>query len=169
MISYLLDFYVGKKWVKLEINPVTSSLFRWLWNGSHNVVKADRPVLIKLFRKMVYSKSVQDYEEAEAEFFENEICNKYPRFMSHINNSYISRKEKWAMHVRNMLKLPTHAVNTSNFVESSFRILKEFVFNRTKVMQMSRFEMEIKNVSRTVLICLFVFYLDIQSCRTYKI
>ena len=128
-----LEFILCQPFRNFVINPVSNSAFRWLRNGSHNIAKVDRPVLIKLFRKLVYSKTLEDYEKAETEFFENDVCNKYPRFINHINNSYISRKEKWSLHVRNLLQLPTHAVNTSNFVESSFRILKDFVLNRTKV------------------------------------
>ena len=109
------------------------AVWRWLWNGSHNIVKADRQVLMRLFRKLVYSKSREDFDIAEKEFLENEVCNKYPQFISHINRTYMPRKEKFAMYIRNLLQLPTHSVNTSNFVESSFRILKDFVFNRTKV------------------------------------
>lgn len=88
---------------------------------------------MKLFRKLVYSKTREEYEHAETTFFEDELTNKYPSFISHVNRSYLPRTEKWAMYVRNSLQLPTHSVNTSNFVESSFRILKDFIFNRTKV------------------------------------
>ena len=86
-----------------------------------------------MFRKLVYSKTREDYEQAESDFFDDELTNKYPSFISHINRQYIPRKEKWTLYIRNSLQLPTHSVNTSNFVEASFRILKEFTLNRTKV------------------------------------
>ena len=36
------------------------------------------------------------------------------------------------MYVRKIMKLSTHSFNTSNFVESSFRVLKYLVLSRTK-------------------------------------
>lgn len=108
------------------------AIWRWLWNGTHNISKPDRPILMKMLRNLVYSMSLEELQKAETEFFENEITNKYPKFMHHINRSYLPRKEKWAMYVRNIMKLSTHSFNTSNFVESSFRVLKYLVLSRTK-------------------------------------
>ena len=100
------------------------AIWRWLWNGTHIISKPDRPILMKMLRNLVYSMSLEELQKAETEFFENEITNKYPKFMHHINRSYLPRKEKWDMYVRNIMKLSTHSFNTSNFVESSFRVLK---------------------------------------------
>ena len=41
------------------------------------------------------------------------------------------RVNEWAISYRKSEKLPTHNVNTTNYVEVSFRIDKEILFNRT--------------------------------------
>ena len=39
-----------------------NSNWRWLFNGSHGILKADRPTLLILFRKLVYAQTYKDYD-----------------------------------------------------------------------------------------------------------
>lgn len=109
------------------------ALWRWCWAANHNVLKDDRPVLFKAFRKLLYSKTREEYDSNLNEFHENEVVEKYPNFIAHVEQSYLSRSSQWAMYYRNELQLRTHGVNTSNLVESSFRVLKDTTLNRQKV------------------------------------
>ena len=54
------------------------------------------------------------------------------RIFRYIVKNYISRPEVWTYAERYESRLPTHGNNTSNFIESSFNVLKSSVFNRQK-------------------------------------
>ena len=84
----------------------------------------------------MYSKTREDYDIKLQELYEDETVAKYPGFVTHIEDSYLGRSSQWALYVRNELQLKTHGLNTSNLVESSFRVLKDFIFNREKVSTM---------------------------------
>ena len=106
------------------------AVWRWLWSANHSIAKSDRPVLMKLFTKMVYSHTMESFDEAEENFNDDDVLQKYPGFATHIHRHYIARREKWSMYSRK--DLSTHNVNTSNICECSFRILKENLMDRTK-------------------------------------
>ena len=81
----------------------------------------------------MYSKSREEYDNKLNEFYENETVQKYPNYIAHVEQSYLPRSSQWAMYYRNDLQLRTHGMNTSNLVESSFRVMKDSTFNRQKV------------------------------------
>ena len=60
------------------------------------------------------------------------MTERYPQFYTHISESYLHRVHKWALYSRLELQLPTGGANTSNLVEASFRVLKDFIFKRQK-------------------------------------
>ena len=111
---------------------VLNAMWRWLWQGSHQIQKDDRPHLLKTFRSLLYSKSEAEYIIKKEELVTDEICLKYPHYIGHLEDSYFERKNAWAISVRNDKKCPTHSTNTSNYIEASFRITKDGQFNRTK-------------------------------------
>ena len=84
------------------------------------------------FRKLLYAKNLQDYEREMESFLSDPVVQKYENFVSHMRKNYFGRKEKWAMHVRHDLKLPTNNNQTNNLCESSFRILKDILFQRVR-------------------------------------
>ena len=84
------------------------------------------------FRKLLYAKTHVDYEKEMETFLNDQKVQKYSKFQSHLNKSYFGRKEKWCMHVRISLKLPTNDNETNNLCESSFRVLKDQVFQRIR-------------------------------------
>ena len=81
---------------------------------------------------MVYAKTKEEFDEAFKNLQDDEMTEKYPQFYTHISNAYMQRVQKWALFSRIELQLPTGGNNTSNFVEASFRVLKDFIFNRQK-------------------------------------
>ena len=67
----------------------------------------------------------------------DETCRRCERYIKHLEKAYFKRKKSWAICVRNDEKLPTHSTNTSNYIESSFRITKDRQFNRTKAFNLA--------------------------------
>ena len=99
---------------------------------AHGIPQKHRAHLFHLFRSLVYSKSTSDFELAREKFMEDDILNAYPNFEDHITRTYLHRIEAWATHVRLEQKYPNHNINTTNYLESSFRVTKDLEFNRTK-------------------------------------
>ena len=56
--------------------------------------------------------------------------------MVHIEEDVLPRKNSWSLLFRIQEKLPTSSVNTTNYVESSFRWTKEYQFNRHRAYNM---------------------------------
>ena len=104
--------------------------WRWIWAGAHKIEHRDRKTLINLFRPLVYAETEVDFNEKLENFEHDEAVQKYPQFLAHIQKMYLGRAEKWARYKR--AHLPTHGNDTTNYIECSFRILKDKVFNRTK-------------------------------------
>ena len=116
---------------------VLNAVWRWLWEGTHQIKKEDRPHLLKKFRSILYAKSETEYSMRKNELLSDSICLGYPHYTKHLTESYFNRKQAWAISVRMDEKLPTHSTNTSNYVEASFRITKDGQFNRTKAFNLS--------------------------------
>ena len=108
------------------------ALWRWLLAGAHGIAKKDRPHLFFLFRALVYSETSSEFEEAKEKLKEDDIFNAYPNFEDHIDRLYLQRVEAWASHVRLEQKYPNYNVNTTNYLESSFRVTKDIDFHRHK-------------------------------------
>ena len=107
-------------------------MWQWLFSGEHKIEKFDRPILLRLFRKVLYSDTDQKFEEAKNEMFESEVYQKYPNFKDHVENDLLPRSNEWSLLHRVKEQLPTNAVNTSNHVESSYRVTKDLKFNRIR-------------------------------------
>jgi hypothetical protein len=116
---------------------VLNEVWRWLWKGTHQIKKEDRPHLLKKFRSILYAKSETEYSIRIDELLSDGICLRYPSYTKHLTESYFNRKLAWAISVRNDEKLSTHSMNTSNYVEASFRITKDGQFNRTKAFNLA--------------------------------
>ena len=83
-------------------------------------------------RNLTYAQTSDKFHELQEKLLEDEIWLKYENFKRHIQKVYLARSHMWAMYHRYENQLPTHATNTNNFVEASFRILKEIIFQRKK-------------------------------------
>ena len=116
---------------------VLNAVWRWLWEGSHQIKKEDRPHLLKKLRYVLYAKSEDEYTTKTEKLLSDDICQRYPNYVKHLEDAYFERKEAWAIYFRNDKKLPTHSTNTSNYIEASFRLTKDGQFNRTKAFNLS--------------------------------
>ena len=106
------------------------ALWQWLWSGKHKIEKEDRAPLLTMFRKLVYSDTENEFNEAEKQLKNHALYKKYQAFKDHIEQDVLPRKDIWSLLYRIKEKLPTSSVNTTNYVESSFRWTKESQFNR---------------------------------------
>ena len=106
------------------------ALWQWLWSANHNIQKDDRAPLLKMLRELVYSDSDKLFKKAEKDMKKHPLYKKYPGFRKHIEEDVLPRHELWSVLYRIKEKLPTSSVNTTNYVESSFRWTKEWQFNR---------------------------------------
>ena len=108
------------------------SLWRWEWNSDHKIEKTDRPTLFRLFKALLYARNGKEYQDAEKQLFGDDTTIKYPQFIQHIQKDILPRKEEMAISERIENNLSTHNVNTTNYVEISFRLTKDNQFNRVK-------------------------------------
>ena len=83
-----------------------------------------------MFRTLVYSDTEELFDLALEEMKHDEIYLKYPLFQNHVETEVLPRKDEWSLLYRVKEKLPTSSVNTTNYVESSYRWTKESQFNR---------------------------------------
>ena len=109
------------------------AIWRYLWARDHNVLKKHRKPLFKLFRSLVNARTRENFDRAVDKLFNDELASQYPDYQRHIRDNYLNRPEMWAMYSRFEQNLPTNGISTNNFLENSFRILKENVFHRCKV------------------------------------
>ena len=106
------------------------------------------------FRKLLYAKTVQDYETEMEAFLNDPFVRKYEKFFAHLRKNYFV--EKWSMHVRNDLKLPTNNNQTNILCESSFRVLKDILFQRIPIS------------SQIMLVCVLVMGVSQMQCITVQ-
>ena len=61
---------------------VLNAVWRWLWQGNHQIGKDDRPHLLKKFRSILYAKTEAEYDNKKEEFLLDPTCLKYPQYIS---------------------------------------------------------------------------------------
>ena len=88
--------------------------------------------MLRIFRKMVYSRTRTQFEEVQEEFESCDVCGKYPNFEDYLMKTYGGRAEAWALFSRIERELPTHGSNTTAYAEISMRATKETQFGRMK-------------------------------------
>ena len=96
---------------------VMQAVWRWLWKLDHGIQHEDRPILMKLFQALVYADTSEKYEDAKDDLLEDDLCLRNMNFMTYILQNYCNRPHAWSYATRKEKKLPTHGINTSNFIE----------------------------------------------------
>jgi hypothetical protein len=103
--------------------------WQWIYSAQNHIEKNDKPKLLQMMRKLVYSETENDFDEAQTEMEENPTFQKYPNYEARME-LILQRKDEWSLVYRINSQLPTNNVNVTNYVESSFRETKENQFNR---------------------------------------
>ena len=83
-----------------------------------------------MFRSMVYAENEEKFNEKFEDFENDEVIYSYQNFKHHIETLYMGRVEKWSRFKK--VSLPTHGNDTTNYVVSSFKILKDKTFQHHK-------------------------------------
>ena len=127
---------VKKLWPNIEllfcIFHLLQAFWRWLWSAGYKISKIDRPQLYNLFRALVFVQTDSDYDEKKRPLLRNRVVKKYKNLEDHLSKNVLPRKDEWPLAYRYQNNLTTHNVNTTNYVEVSFRLTKENQFNRVK-------------------------------------
>jgi len=105
---------------------VPQAVWRWLWDGSHGINKADRKVLMQEFQAIMRETSAEDAERKLHDLLDT--CD-YEQFTSHVEKLW-ERKEEWCMAYR--LDVINRGNNTNNYAEATFRVLKDIILTRLK-------------------------------------
>ena len=113
----------------LCIFHILQAQWNWLWEAKHGVEKDDRPVLLNLFRNVLYAQSDDELTVQLVRLYADPVYKKYPQYKNHLIEDTFPKMEAWCLAHRVINKLPTSNNNTNNLVECSFRYTKEDLFN----------------------------------------
>ena len=134
--SSVLRSSLSRSWPQAEILlcqfHVLQAFWIWLWDNHHCIAKADRPILLKLFRLVLYSRCESELSKRLDELNLNPVTLQYPNFIEHLHSDILPKIKSWSTEYRVTNKLPTSNNNTNNLVECSFRYTKDIQLNRLK-------------------------------------
>ena len=102
----------------------------WIFNSENKIEKRDKPTLLKMMRKLVYSRTNEEFNNKLQTMRSSQTYLKYENYAQHINEKILPRRDEWSLLFRIESQLPTNNVNTSNYAEVSFRVTKDLKFNR---------------------------------------
>ncbi|KAE8749126.1 hypothetical protein FOCC_FOCC004034 [Frankliniella occidentalis] len=110
------------------------AFLRYVTSSEHNVKKEERTLIYDDFKKLVSCKSESDFEENYQQILSQDIWLKNNIALNHLKKDLIPRAKEWALCHRQDLTLRGN--NTTNYTESSFRQLKDIIFERLKAFNM---------------------------------
>ena len=116
----------------LCIFHVLQAQWTWLWKQAHGVEHRDKPVLLSLFRAVLYADTVDSRAKKLEEMYADSTMLKYPLYQKHLEDNTFPKMGAWSLATRVLDKLPTSNNNTNNLVECSFRYTKDIQFNRLR-------------------------------------
>ena len=106
---------------------ILQQVWRWLFDKSHGITKSDRVDIMKHFRKLVYARTVIDFDDITDKFMNSYVLNKYKNAVLYFNN-LLELKTNWAHCFRT--NLVTRGTNTNNYVEAQFLVIKDTILQR---------------------------------------
>ena len=111
---------------------VLQAHWQWLFASANKIEKVDKPILLQMMRRLLYSQTSEIFQEVLSEITENPTYQKYPNYVTHMQDNILPRKDEWSLMFRIESELPTNNVNCSNYCEVSFRITKDLKFGRNR-------------------------------------
>ena len=108
---------------------VLQQLWKWLYEKNHNIAQPDRPYILGLFKKALYSQTEKMFEELYSELLHDDTCVQYPNLLLYFQSLH-EQKEAFAICFRS--QLPVRGNHTNNFMEAQFLVLKDIILKRTK-------------------------------------
>ena len=116
----------------LCIFHVLQAQWTWLWDQKHGVEHRDKPVLLNLFRAVLYADTADGRATKLEELYADNTMLKYPLYQKHLEENTLPKMGAWSLATRVIENLPTSNNNTNNLVETSFRYTKDIQFNRLR-------------------------------------
>ena len=116
---------------------VLQAMWTWLWDAKHQIENHDRQTLLIMFRNVLYSETEWELSGRLEELYADVTVNKYSKFHHHLMKHTFPKIEAWSIQRRISEKLPTSSYNTNNLVESSFKYVKDIMFNRLRVFNLT--------------------------------
>ena len=105
------------------------AMWRWLWDGKHEIKKDDRKHLMLYMQNMVFAESKCKFDEIYAKLTVDTVALAYPNFLKHVKDCY-ARQEEWALCHRKDLK--TRGNNTDNYTESLIFVFTCTILHRIR-------------------------------------
>ncbi|XP_077284171.1 uncharacterized protein LOC143909831 [Arctopsyche grandis] len=112
----------------LCIFHIGQSVWRWLCNSKHDILKEDRPILLRLFKKIYSANNETQTSDAYDMATKDNISLEYSNWLKYISN-YWERREFWCLGFRDHRTRGNH---TNNYSEVKVRIFKEIILQRYK-------------------------------------
>uniref|UniRef100_A0A1A8L8P5 Si:dkey-75a21.2 n=1 Tax=Nothobranchius pienaari TaxID=704102 RepID=A0A1A8L8P5_9TELE len=113
----------------LSVFHVLHAMWRWLWDGHHEVPVEDRQWLLDIFKKLVCARSPVELKTTYHQALLDPVMLKNQQYRDHLTAVFAQRRD-WATCL--CTGLSTWCETTNNFVENTVRILKDSIFYRLK-------------------------------------
>ena len=123
-----------KRVLLLCVFHILQQVWRWLFDKSHGITKSDRVDIMKHFRKLVYARTVIDFDDITDQFMNSDVLNKYKNAVLYFND-LLELKTNWAHCFRT--NLMTRGTNTNNYVEAQFLVIKDTILQRNRQFNVS--------------------------------
>lgn len=106
------------------------AFLRYVTSSDHGVSKEDRGYAVDSFKKVVYASNEDEFEERFKELLNAEGIKGNTTLEKHLKADVYPRAREWALCFRQDLR--TRGNNTTNYIESMFRQLKDIILQRVK-------------------------------------
>lgn len=111
----------------LCIFHVSQAVWRWLRASDNGILSDDRTILMKQFREIIYTHTVDDSEEKFIAAYHSKEAKKYPNWQKYMLD-YWKRRQLWCLAYRKTAAV--RGSHTNNYVESAIRLFKDIVLTR---------------------------------------
>ena len=116
---------------------VLQAMWNWLWAAKNKIEHNDRQILLVLFRNVLYAETEVELADQLEKLYTNKTVNKYPLFLNHLKTKTMPKMKAWSIERRITDNLPTSSNNTTNLVESTFKYVKDIMFNRNRAFDLT--------------------------------
>ena len=69
----------------------------WIFNSENKIEKRDKPTLLKMMRKLVYSRTNEEINNELQTMRSTQTFLKYKNYAQHINEKILPRKDEWSL------------------------------------------------------------------------
>ncbi|GIY39884.1 SWIM-type domain-containing protein [Caerostris darwini] len=113
--------------VVICIFRILQSMWQWLWNEKHNIMKDHRLYLLYLTKTVLFASSETEIDEKYQALSVDNISIIYPAYLQQLNCLW-EKKHMWGICFHRLLPL----LGANNYYEAAVRALKDKVFEQTK-------------------------------------